>query len=500
MKKKPTILKGRVKPRCRADPELRDLREHFSRSPLMAELYRKAEAEVKRRKRRETQPTGVGESSAIIDSQRMVHELEVHQIELEMQNGELKESQSRTETLLEEYTDLYEFAPVGFFTLNEQGQILEANLTGAALFGVERSRILHQRLARFVDPSSRPDFLAFLGRIFTGTGKEACEAALAKAGAAGCWASFHGALSVSIDNPWKRCRVAVSDITSLKQAQETRNRLEALTATNRELQEEIVQRQAVEDALKQSQQSQSGLLAESRRMQAQLRRLSHQILRTQEAERKRISRELHDVITQTLTGISFCLSTLSRDAAGNSKDLERSIARTQRLVEHSVNIVHQFARELRPAVLDDLGLIPALHSCLKRFTEQNGVLAHLTAFAGVEKLNTARRTAIFRIAQEALTNIAKHAQASRVKITIQEQTGVVCLEIEDDGRGFEVERVLRNGKSKRLGLLGMREHVEMVNGSFTIESTPEKGTVISARIPLPRNRGRAPLKPNHENG
>src|SRR4030095_7877539 len=110
------------------------------------------------------------------------------------------------------------------------------------------------------------------------------------------------------------------------------------------------------------QQHHGKLLAQSLQMQEQLRRLSRQLLSAQEEERKKISRELHDVIAQTLTSINVGLATLKKEAGVNTKGLERSIARTQQLVEQSVNIVHRFARELRPTVLDDLGLIPALHA------------------------------------------------------------------------------------------------------------------------------------------
>ncbi len=115
------------------------------------------------------------------------------------------------------------------------------------------------------------------------------------------------------------------------------------------------------------------MLEQSDHLQEQLRRLSRQILSAQEDERKKISRELHDVIAQTLTGINVRLATLKKEAALNTKGLDRNIARTQRLVEKSVDIVHQFARELRPAVLDDLGLIPALHSFVKIFSKRTGI-------------------------------------------------------------------------------------------------------------------------------
>jgi len=262
-----------------------------------------------------------------------------------------------------------------------------------------------------------------------------------------------------------------------------------LAASNLELSLEITQRKGVEAALKKSELHYSQLLEQSDRFQEQLRRLSRQILSAQEDERKKISRELHDVIAQTLTGINIRLAALKKEAALNIKGLDRNIARTQRLVEHSVNVIHRFARELRPAVLDDLGLIPALHAFMKDFTERTGVRTGLTAFAAVERLDTARRTVLFRVAQEALTNVARHARASSVQVSIRELPGRVCMEISDDGKSFQVDQVLGGRGSKRLGLLGMRERLEMVGGSFDIQSKTGTGTKVIAQLPAGRTRG-----------
>jgi signal transduction histidine kinase len=265
-----------------------------------------------------------------------------------------------------------------------------------------------------------------------------------------------------------------------------------LAASNVELSLEVAQRKAAEEALKKSEHHYSQLLEKSERLQDQLRRLSRQILSAQEDERKEISRELHDVIAQTLTGINIRLATLKKEAATNAKGLDRNIARTQRLVEKSVDIVHRFARELRPVVLDDLGLIPALHSFLKNFTARTGVRTHLIAFAEVEQIETARRTVLFRIAQEALTNVARHAQASRVELNIQKRPNGVSMKIWDNGKSFEVDTVMNGKGSKRLGLLGMRERLEMVGGRFDVESALGKGTTIIAEIPsgkIARARG-----------
>ena len=257
-----------------------------------------------------------------------------------------------------------------------------------------------------------------------------------------------------------------------------------LAASNLELNVEIGQRKAAEVALKKSERHYSELLEQSDRLQDQLRQLSRQILSAQEAERREISRELHDVIAQTLTGINVRLAALAKEAATNTHGLDRNIARTQRLVEKSVDIVHRFARELRPAVLDDLGLIPALHSFMKSFTARTGVRTHLNAFAGVEQLETDRRTVLFRVAQEALTNVARHARASRVEVSLQKLPDGIGMKIKDDGKSFQVERTLHAKVGKSLGLLGMRERLEMVGGKLNVTSVPGQGTTISAQIPF----------------
>jgi PAS domain S-box-containing protein len=454
---------------------------------MMRELQRRAEAQLRKQKKRQKPKAGVTQKEA--DSQRLLHELQVHHVELEMQNAELQESRNRMEVLLEKYTDLYDFAPVGYLSLNEQGQILEVNLSGATLLGVGRSSLINRRLPPFVTPASRPVFLAFLKRVFAGDGKQVCEATLLRENGASFWADFHGSSAISVNSPQKWCRVVVSDITVLKRAEEAQRRSDAIAASVEELREEIGRRKVIEESLRKSEQHQRRMLEQSRLMQEQLRQLSHQVLHAQEEERKRISRELHDVIAQTLTGINVRLATLKKEAARNTKGFDRHITRTQKLVEKSVNLVHDFARELRPAVLDDLGLIPALHSFMKNFTAQTGVRAYLTAFAAVEKLEASGRTVLFRIAQEALANVARHAEASRVEVSIQKLPDRVCMKIKDDGKSFSVERTLNANGGKRLGLLGMRERLEMIGGSFEVESSSGKGTTIIAQIPLEKIRG-----------
>ncbi len=272
--------------------------------------------------------------------------------------------------------------------------------------------------------------------------------------------------------------------------------LEALTPienSNRRLKREIVQRKAAEAALLKSEQHYLSLLKQSRAMERRLRLLSRRILSAQEEERKKISRELHDQVAQMLAGINVHLATFNGAATKSRVGLSRKIRNTQRMVEKSVKVVHRFAQELRPPVLDELGLIPAFQSYLKNFLERTGIRVHLTASAGIDELSSDKRTVLYRVAQAALTNVGQHAEATRVTIAVLKTADAVRMDVHDNGKAFDVERRLYSGNYKRLGVIGMRERVEMVGGTFSIKSAPGDGTAISVHIPL--RRSQTPLNP-----
>jgi len=282
-------------------------------------------------------------------------------------------------------------------------------------------------------------------------------------------------------------RVARQASAQMKQPNATPHpRTAELTAARQRLQQETVRRQAAEAALRKSQQHYNQVLAKSRVLQEQRRRLSREILLAQEEERKHISRELHDEISQILTGINVRLAALKIAATANTGNLNKKITSTQRLVEKSVAAVHQFARELRPAMLDDLGLIPTLLAFMKEFGKRTGLrIRFSTATADkIRALDSLKRTVLYRVAQEALTNVAKHAQASVAQVSIKLEADAICMTVSDNGKSFDVDGILDARRRKGLGLLGMRERVEMVAGTFTIESAPGKGTTVRVQIPL----------------
>jgi len=254
-------------------------------------------------------------------------------------------------------------------------------------------------------------------------------------------------------------------------------RTSELAAANQQLEASV-------SCLRKANKEHQALFFESNIMRGKLSQLTRQVIMAQEELRKEISRELHDGVVQALIAINVELSALGNEATAGARIMKKKLAGTQQLVEKSVVEVHRFARELRPAMLDDLGLIPALHAYCKNLGARNKINFLLTAFAGVEAFGDDERTVLFRVAQEALTNVVRHARATEVKINISKISGAIQMEISDNGRSFLVEKIVSAKNPKRLGLVGMKERIEMVGGKLAIESIRGKGTTVCAEIPF----------------
>jgi signal transduction histidine kinase len=282
------------------------------------------------------------------------------------------------------------------------------------------------------------------------------------------------------------CRAVVVDISEHRRAEEAQSRLDVATATNSKLQLEITRREAVEAALKQSEGNARRLLRESIKMQRQLRNMSHRILQVQEEQRKEISRELHDQISQTLIGINIHMTAFAKAVNSDPRNVTQSTVPIRRLVTEAVETVHRFAQDLRPAMLDEIGLVPSLISYVRGFPKPKGLQIEFKAFAREVALDNEKRTVLYRVAQEALVNVAKHAKATKVEVTILNVPGGVSLEISDNGKSFDVERTRIRNMGKHLGLMGMQERVGMVGGIFSIESGKGTGTTVRATVPLGR--------------
>jgi two-component system sensor histidine kinase UhpB len=210
------------------------------------------------------------------------------------------------------------------------------------------------------------------------------------------------------------------------------------------------------------------------RIEDERRRSGRLVLRAQEEERRRLARDLHDEVNQALTAILLRLQALSQAAP---PDLEDELTELKRLVNQAMSELLQLARQLRPTALDDHGLLPAMASQIRRFAAQTGIKTDLNA-TGKSSLAPDEEIAVYRIAQEALANIARHAGAKKVEVDLRTGSDGVELTVRDDGRGFEPDEPA-NG----LGLGGMAERARLVGGELTIESRPGAGTELSLRVP-----------------
>jgi signal transduction histidine kinase len=202
------------------------------------------------------------------------------------------------------------------------------------------------------------------------------------------------------------------------------------------------------------------------------------VVTAQEAERRRLARELHDETGQALTSILLGLRTVEEAQTGDQR--REAMDTVRELVRATLQDVRQLAVDLRPTALDDFGLVPALERLAQGFSETTGIQLDFQSALPPERLPPETETALYRIVQEALTNIVKHARASRVSVLLARRPSSVTLVIEDDGVGFEVAAA----RPEALGLLGMRERVSLLGGRLTIESTPDAGTTCIAEVPL----------------
>jgi signal transduction histidine kinase len=202
------------------------------------------------------------------------------------------------------------------------------------------------------------------------------------------------------------------------------------------------------------------------------------VVAAQEVERRRLARELHDETGQALTSILLGLRSLEDSL--EREDSRKAAGELRELVVSTLQDVRRLAVELRPKALDDFGLVPALERLTQAFAEQTGIRVDFEPTLGEKRLPTEVETSLYRIVQESLTNVVKHAQASRVSVLLTRRPGSVMAVVEDDGRGFDPEHARGEG----YGIVGMRERVALLDGRLQIESAPDGGTTLAVEVPL----------------
>jgi PAS domain S-box-containing protein len=377
-------------------------------------------------------------------AEELLHELQVHQIELEMQNDELRRAQIALEESRDRYLDLYEFAPVGYLTLNRHGMITRVNLTGAALLGVERKKLLNRRFSGFVTGGDSHRWYSHFLDTLQHDGHHNCELALQNVDGSRIHARID-CLHMEADST-SSVRITLTDISERKRAEQ------------------------------------------------QMRELSAHLQTVREEEKASFAREIHDELGSTLAALKMDAHWLADKlpAKAEMQPLQECAKSMVELLDNAVKATRRIIIDLRPPILDDRGLMAALEVYAEQFHKRTGTECRVVCARRKDKgcedcrdcesnLNKALSVNLFRIFQETLTNVARHSGASRVDAELYQDAREVILSISDNGCGLPEGHTI---VSTSYGLRGMRERIEQLSGKIRFDSQPGSGFSVTVTVPL----------------
>lgn len=368
-------------------------------------------------------------------------ELQVNQVELERQRRELKDAQQQLEDIRDRYADLYDYAPVGYLTLDRIGNIQTINQVGCAILGLEYTLVIDSPFVNYITEGSSHAYFNFLQQTFNSLNNAVVELKITN--------SFvnteHIRLESSITENTDTCRVVMTDIGQLKET-----------------------------------------MFENSELLHENRRLMRNIFKIQEEERRILARELHDEYGQWLTAMHAEAETILNRS---SKDctVHACAQAIGECIKELHLITHSALLRLRPVLLDTLGLVETLLELKKQWCIHHNSITLSFKFKGkLDALGENLNITIYRIIQEALNNICNHAHATRASVNLSLETDMasttkfLVLKVKDNGKGYSADELKRHG----FGLLGMRERTIAMDGEFTISSAPDEGTQIYIKLPL----------------
>ncbi|MCX5723221.1 MAG: histidine kinase [Nitrospirae bacterium] len=364
------------------------------------------------------------------DVQRLVHELQVHQIELEMQNEELRRAQVELEAARDRYADLYDAAPTGYLTLNSKGIILEANLPACAVLGMNRKSLLGKSLVQFVAPKDQPTLVRHSRELFTAGTKQTCEAGLAAQ--SGLTVRFESVVVLDEAGQLSRQLTTLLDVTERTRA----------AAAFQDWQQKL------------------------------------EWQRTLEA-RERIGHDLHDGILQSLYAIGLSLERCKLD-------LSKAPAKTTALLTQSIGQLRVAMQEVRTFIggLETEGLMGSdlpmsLRTMAETLAQFHGSPVQVSVDYGVAAgLSPAQSLEVLKLAKEALSNSLRHAQATEVRVSLLRRNGQVCLVVRDNGVGYDRSDVSGTG----YGLASMAARARNIGATLSVRSAPQQGTCVALNL------------------
>jgi PAS domain S-box-containing protein len=382
------------------------------------------------------------ENMSIDELQHVIEELRIHRIELEMQNQELRDTQEKLEKSTQKYSDLYDFAPVGYTTLNPDGKIMESNLTASTIIDVPRKSLLGTIIYEYIANEDRDSLYLHLRKIFKNHSKYTCEIRLAAPNPE----VYLRLDSINEASDKEICRTIMTDITEKKK---------------------------METALLQS--------------ERQLKGLSAKLMEVQENERKRIAYDLHDGVAQMLVANTFYAQNLVGRFSADSEEYE-TLMRCIDINRKAIIDLKRIVADLRPTVLDSMGIIAAIEWLSSQYQINDSPLTINRKIRVREsRVPENLKPVIFRILQETMSNVIKHSQATQVEISLEESDGTLRLTIKDNGKGFELSDVLfKKDLQKNIGITSMTERARSHGGCLEILSSKTTGTTVTVR--WPRNK------------
>ena len=367
------------------------------------------------------------------------------------------------------------------FQLDPSGRVVSWNAGAERMKGYQAEEILGKHFSLFYDPidvhDGKPEHnLAQAMR----EGESIDEGWRIRKDGSRFWASVVitalrdpggnvlGFIKITRDMTERRAREVTLAEAKEKLELNIEQRAAVLVKVNLELRQEIAERERVEGELRNSLE--------------QLRDLAARLQHVREEERALVAREMHDELGQACTAIKMDLASIGRKATKRQAPLLAKVHSASQLVDKMIFLVRRIASELRPRTLDDLGLNAALEWQAQEFEARTRISCFVDLPREQLALDSDRSTAIFRIFQESLTNVARHAHATRVDASLERRGDQLILQVRDNGKGFDPEQI---STRKSLGLVGMKERALLLNGELKLEGVPGSGTTLTLRVPLP---------------
>jgi PAS domain S-box-containing protein len=374
------------------------------------------------------------------DIPKLVHQLQIQQVQLEMQNEELRQSQQTLAEACDHYSQLYDFSPAGYVTLNADGLIEGANLRFCAMVGVHRASTLHRSFSDFVIPQEWELLQRHYRDVLALGTTQTCKIRLLPKTGPPLMVHVESLRMKERDKMDACIQVAMLDITLMERAEH-----------------------AMRDSQRKVQQTAAKLMT------------------AQDEERRRIAQDLHDDYCQRLALLILDIGMLPKRHPGAWNKPGEQLQPLKATLSTLLSDLRDLSHDLHPNQTASVALEGAMKTYLADFSEKTQIVATFHMAPRPLHIPTCMKTCLYRVMQEGLSNIRKHAQATRISVTVNGLPEAVELIIQDNGKGFDPETV---SGSHHLGLTSMRERVEHLHGSMTVTSRPEWGTTISIQIPL----------------